>query len=296
MTRPPINTRRTFLRQAGLAAAAGMLQLPPFFRTLLAENEDEALFRQKISWAMERHLEREPLGTIIADVGRSFLGTPYVAHSLEGPGDEHLVVNLRAFDCVTFVESTLAIARCLRSGKTAFADYTRELQALRYRDGVIRGYPSRLHYFTDWIRDNERKKLVRDVTRELGGESVKKIFNIMSTHRADYPRLSDDAVYRDIRAAEERLSETSYAVIPRDKVAAAEPGIKNGDIIALATSIAGVDVSHTGLAVVSDGTVHYLHAPLSGGKVSLSPETLARYVRNGSRTLTGIVVARPLEP
>ena len=291
-------SRRVFLRRAGIAAASGIVlqHLPPFFHSLLGEDEDRELFAQKISWAAQRELARQPLGSIIAEVGRSFIGSPYVAHSLEVPGEEHLVVNLRAFDCVTFVETTLSLSRCIKTGKTGFEDFTRELRTIRYRNGVIRGYPSRLHYFTEWISDNERKGIVRDVTRELGGTDVRTMFNIMSTHRAEYPRLINDTVFQAIRATEETLSARSYAVLPRARVAAAEAKILSGDVIALATSIAGVDVTHTGLAVVTDGETRYLHAPLSGGKVTMSAGSLSQYVEKGSKSLTGIIVARPLEP
>jgi hypothetical protein len=272
--------------------------LPSAVRFLQAEEGggDEEVFARKMAWAQSKDLQKLPLGTIVAEVSMSFLGTPYVAHSLEVPGDEHLVVNLRAFDCVTFVESTLAMSRCIRTKKTRFADFMSQLQTLRYRGGVIRGYPSRLHYFIDWIGDNERKGLVRDITGDLGGEQVHKTLCIMSTHRSSYPQLERVPDYRAILAAERRLSAKPYRVIPRQHVAAAEPRILSGDIIALATSISGVDVTHTGLSVVSEGTVRYLHAPLSGGAVTVSEGSLSHYVGKGSRTLTGIVVARPLEP
>ncbi len=292
------NSRRTFLRHAGLAAVSGLAlsNLPPLMRTLIAEDEDQDVFQQKITWATQRNFSAKPLGTIIAEIGTSFLGAPYLAHPLEAAGDEHLVVNLRAFDCVTFVETTLALSRCIRTQKADFNDFTRELRRIRYRDGVIRGYPSRLHYFTDWINDNERKKIVRDVSEELGGQTVRKVLNIMSSHRSEYPRLNDDSVFSEIRATEAKLSVRPYAVVPRSEVATAGQEMRNGDIIATATSIAGIDVTHTGFAVLSETGPHFLHAPLSGGKVSLSTGTVAQYVGSGPQSLTGIVVARPLEP
>src|SRR5690606_12471803 len=95
--------------------------------------------------------------------------TPYVAHTLEVPGPERLVINLRGLDCVSFVENTLALSRLVRAGVSDFEAFQAEIRALRYRDGAIDGYPSRLHYFTEWIADNERMGRVRDVTPELGG-------------------------------------------------------------------------------------------------------------------------------
>jgi hypothetical protein len=64
--------------------------------------------------------------------------------------------------------------------------------------------------------------------------------------------------------------------------------------VLVATSIAGLDVTHTGLAYRSaDGVMRVLHAPLSGGVVQVSPGTVAEYV-NGLRSSTGILAARPL--
>lgn len=298
MSRIETSSRRSFLLRTGAALASG-LALPglvPILGFLRAEENGEEIFQQKMAWADRQNLAGQPLGSIIAEVGRSFLGAPYVAHSLEAPGREHLVVNLRAFDCVTFVESTLAISRCVRKNKKTFVDFTHELQMLRYRGGSIQGYPSRLHYFTDWIGDNERKGLVKNITGELGGLPVHKVFRIMSTHRTTYHQLENEQNYRAILAVEQRLSSRPYRVLPREHVAAAEAKIHDGDIIALATSLDGVDVTHTGFAAVSGGTVRFLHAPLSGGAVSISKISLSEYVGTPSSTLTGIIVTRPLEP
>jgi len=45
-----------------------------------------------------------------------FPGAPYQTGTLEMPGREKLVVNLHAFDCTTFVETVLALARCAAAG------------------------------------------------------------------------------------------------------------------------------------------------------------------------------------
>ncbi len=52
-------------------------------------------------------------------LGNFFEDSPYAEHSLEHE-PEALVVNLREFDCTTFVESCLAISRTIRSGETQF--------------------------------------------------------------------------------------------------------------------------------------------------------------------------------
>lgn len=120
-------------------------------------------------------------------VGREFLGTQYEAHTLEQPGEEQLVVYLRGFDCVTFVENVLALSRCIKKQVSTFEAVENELQEIRYRKGVLDGYPSRLHYFSEWIEDNAAKGVVRNVTAELGGQSYRKTINWITRHHDAYP-------------------------------------------------------------------------------------------------------------
>jgi hypothetical protein len=287
------------LKLGALAASPLALPLlPPFLRIAGddAPASDEEILEKKINWARSINLSEKPLGEVIGAVGRSFLGTPYVAHSLELPGEERLVVNLRAFDCLTFVESTLAISRCIRVNKRSFTDFRSELQQIRYRNGIIEGYPSRLHYFSEWIRENDRKKIVKDVTAELGGTEYRKPLNFMSTHASVYAQLADKNVLRRIQVVEAEISTHSLYMIPRDSVEDVEHRMGSGDIVALVTSREGIDVSHTGLTLESEGQVRYLHAPLSGGAVQLSPGSLSEYVQHSMKSLTGIMVVRPLEP
>lgn len=256
-------------------------------------DRDLEIFREKLEFAWEAGLDTLPLGEAMARLGATFVGTPYAPGTLEVPGPERLVINLRELDCVTFVENVLAIARLVRAGKTDFEAYRAELTRIRYRDGVIDGYPSRLHYFSDWIADNERKGLVRDVTRELGGERVVERIDFMSTHPESYRQLSDPGNLEAIRRIEAELSARERYVIPQERIAEVEAGIRNGDIIAMTSTLDGLDVAHTGIALWVDGRLHLLHAPLAGGNVEISAVPLAERIR-GIRTQDGIMVARPL--
>jgi hypothetical protein len=289
-------TRRTFLKHAALLAAAlplgsravaSLLASPPV--------KNEEIVGQKFRFAAERSLQAAPIGDVMAAMGTSFLGTPYVAHTLEAPGAEHLVVNLQGLDCTTFVENVLALSRCVKLKQPTFDLFTKQLQLIRYRSGVIKGYPSRLHYFTDWIGDNERKEIVHDITRELGGIPLVKTIDFMSTHRTSYPQLSSKSALDAIRATELRLSSAVQSYVPKADVAAIQDKLRNGDIIAITTSIPGLDVSHTGMVAVRDGKPYYLHAPLSGGAVQMSQGSLGEYLSGGGKQ-TGIIVARPVEP
>jgi hypothetical protein len=262
---------------------------------LKVPDKNEEILTQKFRFAADRSLQQAPIGDVMAAMGLSFIGTPYVAHTLEQPGPEHLVINLQGLDCTTFVENMLAISRCVKLQQTAFDDFTKQLQRIRYRSGVIQGYPSRLHYFTDWIADNEQKQIVHDITRELGGVPLVKTYDFMSTHVSSYPQLSDKGFLEAIRSAERRLSSSAHTYVPNANVAGMQDKLRSGDIIAIATSIPGIDVSHTGMVAVKDGKPYYLHAPLSGGAVQLSQGTVADYLAKAGKH-TGIIIARPIEP
>lgn len=292
-------TRREFLGRMAVLGGAAVLgrrawaQEP--VRNAPPEPTDEEIVAATLEWAAGQNLGGRPVGEIMARMGEHFAGTPYVAHSLEEEGEEHLVVNLRGFDCLTFVENMLAFARCLAGGKTGLDDFRRELTTIRYRAGVINGYPSRLHYFTDWLGDNVRKGVVRNVSRYFGGVEYTKTINFMTTHRESYRQLAEEDCVERIRNAEHRLSAAPLVHIPTTKVAGIQDQLRDGDIIGTTTSMEGMDVSHTGMVVRKDGVTRFLHAPLSGKKVLVSDGSLAEYLQ-GIRSHTGIVVARPQEP
>ena len=235
------------------------------------------------------------MGETVIAVGTQFVGTPYVASTLELAGQETLVVNLRGLDCTTFVENVLAISRLLYQEKQDWESYLQTLEQIRYRKGQLKGYPSRLHYFTDWIRDNQEKGLVRDITPQTGGVPLVKEINFMGTHPKLYPALSQQEYLEEIRKVEASLSSETLSVLPAEAVAGQEGLIRDGDIIALATKTPGLDVTHTGIAVRSaDGRIHLLHASTEG-TVRISKEPLADYLQK-IRGNTGIIVVRPLQP
>ena len=142
--------------------------------------EDKSLFETKISDL--KQTKASSLGDTIALVGQSFLGTPYVEKTLEVGDTETLVVNFGGLDCTTFVENVLAFSLMLKNQQQDFENFTENLETVRYRNGNLEGYPSRLHYFTEWIRNNEKKGLVKDITAELGGVELEKAINFMGTH------------------------------------------------------------------------------------------------------------------
>ncbi len=253
--------------------------------------EDREICEALLRTARERQDHAKPLPDLITETGSRLLGAPYEADTLEREGPEELVVNLRAFDCVTFVENVVVLAGLIGAGQTDFADYLAALERIRYRRGRCDGYPSRLHYFTDWLYDNGRKGLVRDITRELGGVPFRKVFHSLTDRREDRPGLKDPDAFRRLRVIEGFCSRRTHLYIPKADLARREKQIAGGDIIAITTDETGIDVSHTGLAVRSGEEIRLLHASSAEGRVVLAEIPLKGYLR-ARRSRTGIIVGR----
>jgi hypothetical protein len=251
---------------------------------------------QKIFKKLTRHLSKQKISAIspnqlITEIGKFFLGAPYAAGTLEMKKPEHLVVNLRKYDCVTFVENVVALARLLKSQQKSFKAFRDFLKNIRYRQGWLQGYPSRLHYFSDWIHDNHKKGIVRDVTMEIGGRSFRKTTTFMTTHPELYPPLNNATDLRRMKCVERRISKRSLSFIPKKALRRLEEQIRDGDLIAMTTNTEGLDVQHVGFAVRVKNRIHLLHASSKEGKVVLSKKTLYRHLMQ-SKVRSGIMVAR----
>ncbi len=258
---------------------------------IICSAKDKELFTIKMAELKNAYATKVDFGETIVSVGKTFLGTPYVAKTLEVGEKESLVVNLRGLDCTTFVENVLVFSLLLKNGKDDFDSYAQFLEKVRYRDGKLDGYPSRLHYFSEWISDNEQKGLIVNITGDIGGKEIVKNVNFMSTHRELYPFLKSDANFEEIKASEIIINKEPMCVLAQDQIAENEHLIQSGDIIALATSIKGLDITHTGIATrESDGRIHLLHASTSG-QVVVSKLPLADYLKK-IKNNTGIVVNR----
>lgn len=268
---------------------------PPAGLRIEATERDREVVRETVEWGRGLGLQQAPVGDVVVAVGRRFLGAPYVAGSLDTPGGERLIVNLRAFDCVTYVESVLALARVIRdpdSPPDPFDAFVRELARIRYRDDLRRAYGSRLHYFSDWIATNTERGLVADVTRQLGGGPDGRLIQFMSTHPQAYPQLSDPVMLDEIRGVERTLNARARYRIPETALGQAARGMREGDIIAATSTVPGLDVAHTGIVVRVAGRVHLMHAPLAGGVVEISEVPLADRIL-GIAAQDGVMVARP---
>lgn len=255
--------------------------------------EDRAICETLLQSAKKRGDGGKPLPELVLAVGRHFLGAPYQPGTLEREGLEELVVNLRGFDCMTFVENAVVLAGLIRSGRTAFDDYTTALERIRYRRGRCDGFASRLHYFTDWLYGNSRKGLVRDITREIGGVPMRKRLHHLTDRREDHPGLLDPAAFRRLRIIEAICSRRTFFFVPKAQLEGVDEGLTDGDLIAITTDERGLDVGHTALAVRRRGRIRLLHASSAAGRVVLSELTLDRYLLT-RRSRTGIIAGRAI--
>ncbi|NUN08914.1 MAG: DUF1460 domain-containing protein [Ignavibacteriaceae bacterium] len=271
--------------------------LPLQLNAQIYTQKDIEVCNSKLTFAADKNLKDQPLGDVIARIGKSFLGVDYEAHTLEKAGEEQLVVYLQGLDCTTFLENALVLARCVKQDKTSFEEYMGELQKIRYRDGVIDGYPSRLHYFSDWIHNNVKKGIVKDVTRELGGQKIRFSTGFMSDKPELYAKLKENPGFVPvIRKQEEEINKRDYYYLPNKSVESAYDGIRNGDLIAITTNLKGLDIGHVGIAVKeADGQVYFMHAPLVGAKVEITKDPLHIYLTKVKKH-TGVIVLRPYEP
>ena len=230
-----------------------------------------------------------PAGELMVRAAGIFLGTPYAGGTLEHV-PEILTVNLHETDCILLVETctamTLLLKHCADDGIPPFEDFCSMLRTLRYRDGITDGYPSRLHYTSEWLLQAQDNGFLREVTAELGGIPLNQEFSFMSSHRDNYPRLrEDDGALELIRRSEERLdTAASYYYVPSDKIPEIEDNIQSGDIICFLSTVPGLDITHTGIACrKEDGSLHFIHASMKEGMVVLETRTLVEYARSGIR-------------
>jgi hypothetical protein len=263
---------------------------------------DESIFNEKMAIAVRDGYAKLPIGDRVVAMGKLLLGIPYVGGTLEVDSlKESLVTNFRGLDCVTFYENSLAMARSLKlSGTPSFAAYQSELATLRYRGGDLNDFASRLHYSSDYFFDNEKRGTMRNVTAEVGGALAtrdNRRIDFMSTHPSAYKQIRASADQLEkIRMIEEDMHlRGGYMFIPKASVAKIEKKIQNGDIIGITTSIKGLDMSHTGIAVRGDdGVLRFMHASSALNKVVISEGSLSDYLATNGKQ-TGIVVMRPLE-
>ncbi|MCX7985002.1 MAG: DUF1460 domain-containing protein [Bacteroidetes bacterium] len=285
--------RREFLSTCSLLFVSirsrGTLSFLHFFNDVT-----KTIIEEKFLYAQRNNLVVHALPNALLEIAKTFIGTPYKANTLERPNHEELVIDLTGVDCVTLYEYALAFARCIKKETPTYNAFCREVEFIRYRNGIRDGYVSRLHYTSDYFFDNERKKVLNDVTRLLGGVPFRKHIHYMTSHRHQYPQLKDEQTFQALRNVEKAISQRSLYHVPKHRVQNIAHKIQNGDIVAITTTRPGLDCKHTGIAMWVNNNVHILHAPSVGKIVEVTKEPLWKYLLHSTDT-AGIMVARPQE-
>jgi len=259
-------------------------------------------FNRLVAKAKAGNWKALPIGERTAAVGQALVGTRYKHFTLEIDNRiESPSVNFQGVDCWTFFEIALGFARMLNEPES---NWTPErllhyIELDRYRGGQCTGeYLSRLHYLEDWLHDNDRRGLVEDLTRDLGGRSVPHSAREMSTGWRHYRYLaSNRSLLGPLGRMEANVSSQPLSEIPKSQVAQIEPKLRGGDIIGvISRERNGLhSTAHVGLALrKSDGVLHFMHAssPSNYGRVIVDDE-LSKYLYR-YRSDSGILVARPL--
>jgi cell wall-associated NlpC family hydrolase len=207
---------------------------------------------------------RGTLGERIDRLSARLLGRPYRIKPLGGgPGvPEVLRASLAGFDCVTFVETVLALAQARDA-----ADFTRVLRRLRYKGGRP-AWSARNHYMTGWAKENAARGLVRDLTRGPGTVRKERVLSVV-------PGLPPERV--------------RFRCFPKKRLLRLTGRMATGDIVLFASTRRDLDVFHAGLLVKRDGEVRLRHATRSQGRVVEQPlrEFLAR------NRMSGLLLLRP---
>lgn len=259
------------------------------------EEADSVLIEQLLADGNAQKCEK---GQDVLYFARKFLGRPYVAHTLElFPDDERLVLNTRELDCTTYVDVVVALTLCKRRGETSFRQFVHQLYSQRYWNGVCDGYPSRIHYFSDWIRDNSRLGFVTEIQQTskpfTAVQTVK--VSYMTKHPQSYVSLKRHPEYLpNIAAQEKDLTGRKYRYIPTRQLADSRELrsiVKDGDIIAITSLTPGLDIAHLGIAVWHDDGLHMIDASSKHKKVVEESITMQQYLQN-RQNADGIRVVR----
>lgn len=232
---------------------------------------------------------------LVAFYAQKLLDTPYVAHTLEGD-TEMLTINIDQLDCTTFVETLYALTRTTLNGRYSWRDYAFNLENLRYRNGEMTDYSSRLHYISEWIVNNRSRGNLMEVTADIPtADYMIKNINFMTTHKDNYKSLKDDPdMVAKIRNFEVGYRNHRMAILKKQWLGNknVKAALKSGDFVGLVTKIEGLDISHLGIVYKDDnGEVYLLDASMSGGKVQLEKENMFDMLRH-SKSNIGLRVFR----
>lgn len=269
-----------------------LLHIPAIAQKIIYTTADSIRIENILQYST--NIEGSSTGERVIAIAEEFIGEKYVGGTLEQASGEPLYISCEKLDCTTFVELVLAIAMSADEGGD-FTNVCNNLETIRYRNGKNNGYTSRLHYISWWITDSAKAGIIKDITSQISNEKQLLNLNFMSTHPGSYPLLAENPeLVKEIELLEMPYRDIEVSCIPKEEVdRAGHENIKPGDIIAITTSIPGLDVVHIGFAYYHNETLSLIHASSGKGKAIKDITPLRDYLANNRRH-TGIRVFRPV--
>ncbi|HBX47198.1 N-acetylmuramoyl-L-alanine amidase-like domain-containing protein [Limibacterium fermenti] len=270
--------------------ATALTQKASIADKIVFTQQDKKIFASYLAFI--NNVQSLSINNILEKTALFFLNTPYTGQTLELNKEETLTVNLREFDCMTYVETVVALSETALSPNPSFETFTDKLRNIRYRNGNIQNYASRIHYTSDWMYETERKGVLENISQSLGGIRETKKIDFMSSHRQAYRQLKDDGtMWMAIRSIEETMNRRGgFYYLPKETILSAAARIPHMAVIAFTTTIGGLDTTHMGFAFRKDGKLSFIHASSTGGKIMIQPGTLYEYC-DSQKSCTGIIVA-----
>ncbi len=224
-----------------------------------------ALDRRRVRQLLLAAKHQSSAGGRIDLLSRSLLGRPYKSNPLIGSADraEVFTVSLDRFDCVTYIETVLALARA-----NNVDDFIEWLRKIRYEDGRVE-WKRRNHYTIFWIRNNVRSRILRQVSAP-GVPMVSRV-RVLDV----VPGL---APWR-----------TRVRCVPKVALPKLEPHLQSGDLVFFVSTRRNLDTFHAGILARDGRRLAMRHASHSRGVVVEQP--LRAFLR--ANRMAGVIAVRP---
>lgn len=233
----------------------------------MKHGQPRGLGRRHVEPLLSETKSHRRVGSRIDVLSRHFLGYPYKANPLIGSADtaEVFTASLDGFDCVTYIETVVALARA-----RDVDDFTQWLRKIRYERGRVQ-WERRNHYMTGWIRNNIREGIIRPLPiPTLRTINRERVLNVV-------PGLAAQRI--------------CVKCVPKATVPRLEAHLHDGDLIFFVSTRRNLDVFHAGIVARDGEKVLLRHASRSQGRVV--EQALSEFLK--ANRMAGVIVVRPQE-
>ena len=233
----------------------------------MKDAQPQGLSRRRVEQLLAKTKSHRTAGNRIEVLSHQFLGLPYKINPLIGSSDQQEIftISLNGFDCVTYVETILALAR-----SATVDEFIAWMRRIRY-DGGRPEWKRRNHYMIFWIRNNIREGALRRVLPRGVAVTVKE-------------RTLD--LLPGLQARRAR-----FTCVPKSSLNGLTPGLRTGDVILFASTRKHHDVFHCGIIVRDKDRLLMRHASRSRGEVV--EQALKEFLK--ANRMAGVIVVRPTE-